>query len=433
MHTFQKWVSDRLAATGLVTDTGSYLDNIIILLLIVAAAVAIDYLCRYIVLDMFKRLARHTRNQWDDLIVDRKVINKLMHIIPAVLIYVLLPLAFPEEEGPKLLIALQRLCLVYIIGVSLRFINASLNLLHEIYNRKERFRDKPLKGFIQIIQVTVFFIGAILIVSILINKSPVSLFAGLGASAAILMLVFKDTILGFVAGIQLSANDMLRPGDWITMEKYGANGTVTEVTLNAVKVKNFDNTITTIPPYALVSDAFQNWRGMSESAGRRIKRSIEIDMNSVRFCTPEMLDKFRHISLIRGYIDEKEAELKRYNEAHQIDESVWVNGRRQTNLGVFRAYLQRYLLSLPEVNKDLTCMVRHLQPTPTGIPIELYFFSSVKDWVPYEDIQADVFDHLLAVVPEFGLSVFQNVSGNDLRPLQVAMQRDIDAGASKTL
>lgn len=433
MHTFQKWVSDRLAATGLVTDTGSYLDNIIILLLIVAAAVAIDYLCRYIVLDMFKRLARHTRNQWDDLIVDRKVINKLMHIIPAVLIYVLLPLAFPEEEGPKLLIALQRLCLVYIIGVSLRFINASLNLLHEIYNRKERFRDKPLKGFIQIIQVTVFFIGAILIVSILINKSPVSLFAGLGASAAILMLVFKDTILGFVAGIQLSANDMLRPGDWITMEKYGANGTVTEVTLNAVKVKNFDNTITTIPPYALVSDAFQNWRGMSESAGRRIKRSIEIDMNSVRFCTPEMLDKFRHISLIRRYIDEKEAELKRYNEAHQIDESVWVNGRRQTNLGVFRAYLQRYLLSLPEVNKDLTCMVRHLQPTPTGIPIELYFFSSVKDWVPYEDIQADVFDHLLAVVPEFGLSVFQNVSGNDLRPLQVAMQRDIDAGASKTL
>lgn len=420
MHTFQNWVADRLVAAGLVSDTGNLLDNLLILLLIVTAAVAIDYLCRYIVLDIFKRLVRHTRNQWDDLIVDRKVIHKLMHIIPAVLIYILLPLAFPEDERPKLLIGLQRLCLVYIIGVSLRFLNASLNLLHEIYSRKEAFRDKPLKGFIQIIQVTAFFIGVILIVSILINKSPVSLLAGLGASAAILMLVFKDTILGFVAGIQLSANDMLRAGDWITMPKYGADGTVIEVTLNAVKVRNFDNTITTIPPYALVSDAFQNWRGMSESAGRRIKRSIEIDMNSVKFCTPEMLARLRRISLITDYIDEKEAELQRYNEAHHIDKAVWVNGRRQTNLGVFRAYLQRYLESLPEVNREMTCMVRHLQPTATGIPIELYFFSAVKDWVPYEGIQADVFDHLLAVVPEFELSVFQTVSGNDFRPLEVA-------------
>lgn len=419
MHTFQTWVYNRLAALGLVSDTASFLDNIVVLLLIVVVAMAIDYLCRYIVLDMFKRLARRTRNQWDDLIVERKIINKLMHIIPAVLIYVLLPLAFSHEEEPKILLVLQRFCLVYIIAVSLRFINASLNLLHEIYSRKEAFRDKPLKGFIQIIQVTMFFVGMILIVSILINKSPVSLLAGLGASAAILMLVFKDTILGFVAGIQLSANNMLRAGDWITMSKYGADGTVIEVTLNAVKVRNFDNTITTIPPYALVSDAFQNWRGMSESAGRRVKRSIEIDMNSVKFCTPEMLAKFRRISLLTEYIDAKEEELRQYNEAHHIDGSVWVNGRRQTNLGVFRAYLQRYLASLPAVNKEMTCMVRHLQPTHTGIPLELYFFSSVKDWVPYEGIQADVFDHLLAVVPEFGLSVFQSVAGSDLRPLQI--------------
>lgn len=419
MHTFQTWVYNRLAALGLVSDTASFLDNIVVLLLIVSAAVAIDYLCRYIVLDMFKRLARRTRNQWDDLIVERKIINKLMHIIPAVLIYVLVPLAFSHEEEPKILLVLQRFCLVYIIAVSLRFFNASLNLLHEIYSRKEAFRDKPLKGFIQIIQVTMFFVGMILIVSILINKSPVSLLAGLGASAAILMLVFKDTILGFVAGIQLSANDMLRAGDWITMSKYGADGTVIEVTLNAVKVRNFDNTITTIPPYALVSDAFQNWRGMSESGGRRVKRSIEIDMNSVKFCTPEMLAKFRRISLLTDYIDAKEEELRQYNEAHHIDGSVWVNGRRQTNLGVFRVYLERYLASLPAVNKNMTCMVRHLQPTPTGIPLELYFFSSVKDWVPYEGIQADVFDHLLAVVPEFGLSVFQSVAGSDLRPLQI--------------
>ena len=265
MSKIQEWVYNLLVQIGLISENSSYLDNIVILLLIIAVTVGIDYSCRYIFLGMFKRLARKTKNQLDDLIVDRKIINKMMHMIPAILIYILLPFAFSAEETPKILILLQKLCQIYIIAVSLRFINASLNLIHEIYNKKDSFKNKPLKGFIQILQVTVFFIGVILIISILINKSPVSLLAGLGASAAILMLVFKDTILGFVAGIQLSANDMLRAGDWITMSKYGADGTVIEVTLNAVKVRNFDNTITTIPPYALVSDAFQNWRGMSES------------------------------------------------------------------------------------------------------------------------------------------------------------------------
>lgn len=415
MHTIQDWLSNQLISLGIIKDTVSVLDNSIVLLIIILITVAIDYTCRYIVLGMFKRLAKRTKNQWDDLIIERKIINKMMHIIPAILVYILLPIAFPAEESPKILIILQRLCLIYIIAVTLRFINASLNIIHEIYNQKETFKDKPLKGFIQIIQVIVFFIGFIFIISILINKSPTTLLAGLGASAAILMLVFKDTILGFVAGIQLSANDMLRSGDWITMSKYGADGTVMEVTLNAVKVKNFDNTITTIPPYALVSDAFQNWRGMSESPGRRIKRSINIDMNSVCFCTPEMLSRFRKISLLTDYINNKEKELHQYNEEHHIDESVWVNGRRQTNIGVFRAYLLNYLKSLPEVSNELTCMVRHLQPTEKGIPIELYFFSSEKNWVLYEGIQADVFDHILAVIPEFKLSVFQNISGSDLR------------------
>ena len=365
MSKIQEWVYNLLVRIGLISENSSYLDNIVILLLIIAVTVGIDYSCRYIFLGMFKRLARKTKNQLDDLIVDRKIINKMMHIIPAILIYILLPFAFSAEETPKILILLQKLCQIYIIAVSL--------------------------------------------------------LAGLGASAAILMLVFKDTILGFVAGIQLSANDMLRAGDWITMSKYGADGTVIEVTLNAVKVRNFDNTITTIPPYALVSDAFQNWRGMSESPGRRIKRSINIDMNSVHFCTPEMLEKFRKISLITDYIDGKEQELDEYNEEHHIDSSIWVNGRRQTNLGVFRAYLVRYLRSLPEVSKELVCMVRHLQPTDTGIPIELYCFSSNKVWVEYEGIQADIFDHVLAVIPEFGLSVFQNVSGADLKNIIIKL------------
>ena len=295
MYTIQESINQWLIDRGVISNTASVLDNTIMLLFIILITVAIDYICRYIFLNMFKRLAKKTRNQWDDLIVERKIINKLMHIIPAVLVYVLLPLAFPQAETPKLLDLLQMVCKIYIIAVSLRFINASLNVVLEIYNRKESFKNKPLKGFIQLLQVGVYFVAVILIVSVIIDKSAASLFAGLGASAAVLMLVFRDTLLGFVAGIQLSANDMLRPDDWITMEKYGANGRVIEVTLHAVKVRNFDNTITTIPPYALVSDAFQNWRGMFESGGRRIKRSINIDMNSVRFCTPEMLEQFRQI------------------------------------------------------------------------------------------------------------------------------------------
>jgi len=221
-----------------------------------------------------------------------------------------------------------------------------------------------------------------------------------------------------VSGIQLSANNMLRVGDWIVMSKYGADGTVIEVTLNTVKVRNWDNTITTIPPYALVSDSFQNWRGMQESGGRRVKRSIRIDMNSVKFCTPEMLDKYRKIHLLADYIDETERVVSEYNETHHIDNSLLVNGRRQTNLGVFRAYLNNYLKNLDAVNQEMTCMVRQLQPTEQGIPIELYFFSAIKEWVVYESIQADVFDHVLAIIPEFELRVFQNPTGSDFRELR---------------
>ena len=404
-----------LIGWGVDPKIANTFDEMIIAALLVILAVGLDYLCQAIFVGSMKKLAQHTHYQWDSLLLKRKVVHHLVHTIPGILVYALLPLAFIRGKG--LLLWSQKICAVYIVFALLLAINGFILVFLDMYNTRQVSRNRPIKGFMQVLQVLLFFIGGIVIVAILIGKSPASLFAGLGASAAILMLVFKDTILGFVAGIQLSANDMLRPGDWITMEKYGANGTVIEVTLNAVKVKNFDNTITTIPPYALVSDAFQNWRGMSESPGRRIKRSINIDMNSVSFCTPEMLAKFRKISLLTDYIDEKEKELNAYNEAHRIDGSIRVNGRRQTNIGVFRAYLVNYLKSLPEVSKELTCMVRQLQPTETGIPIELYFFSSVKDWVPYEGIQSDVFDHVLAVIPEFGLSVFQNVSGSDLRSL----------------
>ena len=415
MEQITNWFNQKLLNFGTSVSVADYLDNFAVLLIIILLALAVDYICRYILLGAFKKFAKKTTNQLDDLIIEKKIINKGMHIIPSILIFTMLPIAYPSPADKEILVLLQKLCQIYIITVSLLFINSLLNLGVELFHRNDKFKDKPLKGFVQIVQVILFSVGIILLISILINESPSTIFTGIGASAAILMLVFKDTILGFVAGIQLSANDMLRVDDWISMPKYGADGTVIEITLNTVKVKNFDNTISTIPPYALISESFQNWRGMRESPGRRIKRSINLDMNSVKFCTPEMLEKYRKISLLAGYIDDTENKLQNYNQTNQIDNTILVNGRRQTNLGVFRAYLQRYLESLPEVNKEMICMVRHLQPTEKGIPMELYFFSSIKDWVIYETIQADVFDHVLAVIPEFDLQIFQELSGSDVR------------------
>ena len=364
------------------------LTSAIILVIILAIAFLGDAICKHVILTTVTRLVKKTKATWDDVVFDRKVMIYLSHLVAPIILYILLPLAI---SNAGLLTFILRICMIYIIAVFLKFISALLSALYHVYSEREQFRDRPLKGLLQTVQVILFFIGGIIIVSILIDKSPMVLLTGLGASAAVLMLVFKDSIMGFVSGIQLSANNMLKVGDWIEMPKYGADGTVIEVTLNTVKVRNWDNTITTIPPYALVSDSFQNWRGMQESGGRRIKRSIRIDMNSVKFCTPEMLAKYRKIRLLKDYIEETEKVVEEYNKEHGIDNSVLVNGRRQTNLGVFRAYLTNYLRSLPAVNQDLTCMVRQLQPTEQGIPLELYFFSSIKAWIPYEGVQADVF------------------------------------------
>ena len=413
-------INEGLQALGFSQSLAAQLDQFIAFLGVLLVAYLADTVCRKILLKVVSRLVKQTKATWDDIVFDRKVMVHLSRMVAPILIYILLPLAFSDAESATLALIL-RFCLIFIIIMFLSFISALLTAVYTVYSEKEQFRDRPLKGLLQTVQVILYFVGGIIVVSILIDRSPGVLLTGLGASAAVLMLVFKDSIMGFVSGVQLSANNMLKVGDWITMPKYGADGDVIEVSLNTVKVRNFDKTITTIPPYLLVSDSFQNWRGMQESGGRRIKRSINIDMNSVHFCTPEMLEKFRKISLITDYIDGKEQELDEYNEEHHIDSSIWVNGRRQTNLGVFRAYLVRYLRSLPEVSKELVCMVRHLQPTDTGIPIELYCFSSNKVWVEYEGIQADIFDHVLAVIPEFGLSVFQNVSGADLKNIIIKL------------
>ncbi len=390
---------------GIKQTTADLLDQYMAIAIALLTAFAADIFCRKIILKTISRIVQRTKATWDDILFDHNVTLHLSRLAAPIVIYLFIPFIFAESGAIDFI---QRLCQIYITITSLAFVNAFLKAAYSIYSVKDNLRDRPLKGLLQTLQVLLWTVGSIVVIAILIDKSPGALLTGLGASAAVLMLVFKDSIMGFVSGVQLSANDMLKVGDWITMPKYGADGTVIEVTLNTVKVRNFDNTITTIPPYLLVSDSFQNWRGMKESGGRRIKRSINIDMTSIRFCTPEMLEKYRKIDLLKDYIEQTEEIVRTYNEEHGIDNAILVNGRRQTNLGVFRAYLTAYLKSLPVVNKELNCMVRHLQPTDRGLPVELYFFSTIKDWIPYEGVQADVFDHVLAIIPEFDLRVFQS-------------------------
>lgn len=415
MNKITNWLNEMFVSMGLSPETAGILDNLIILICVIALALVVQRICKYVIFNTIVKFVQKTKATWDDIIFDPKVLGKLISMIAPVIVYLLTPVIF--EFGSAGFEYTQRFCMAFIIAMFIRFISALLTALYTIYSSKEKYRDRPLKGLLQTIQIILYFIGGIAIVSILIDKSPLGLLAGLGASAAILMLVFQDSILGFVSGIQLSANNMVRVGDWIEMPKYGVDGDVIEITLNTVKVQNWDKTIVTVPPTALMKESFQNWRGMSESGGRRIKRSVNIDMNTVKFCTPEMLAKYNKIHLVNEYVVKTEEIIRQYNAEHNIDNSVLVNGRRQTNLGVFRAYLTSYLKNHPSVHQGLTCMVRQLQPTDKGIPLELYFFSANQNWVAYEGIQADIFDHVLAIIPEFDLQVFQNPTGGDLRKL----------------
>lgn len=380
------WMNGILIGWGVDPKIANTFDEMIIAALLVILAIGLDYLCQAIFVGSMKKLAQHTHYQWDSLLLKRKVVHHLVHTIPGILVYALLPLAFIRGKG--LLLLSQKICAVYIVFALLLAINGFILVFLDMYNMRQVNKNRPIKGFMQVLQVLLFFIGGIVIIAILIGKSPASLFAGLGASAAILMLVFKDTILGFVAGIQLSANDMLRPGDWITVPGSNANGIVQEITLNTVKIQNFDNAISTIPPYTLVSASFQNWRGMVESGGRRVMKSIFLDLNTIKFCTPDMLNTFRkEIPLLADY---------KPNE-----------GVTPTNSQMFRVYVEKYLTSLPVVNTDLDLIISQLQSTEYGVPIQIYFFSRNKIWKEYERIQSDIFDHFFAMVPKFELKVYQ--------------------------
>lgn len=363
-------------------------------LVIIAAILLFTYVCvlvfRYVVAPAIKRLTLSTKATWDDYLFSKDMLRGFRRLMPPILLYMLLPLAFSDE--PHLLDVLLKVCMIYLIIVSLWVVCTFLNSLYNISIEHETLKNRPLKGVYQMLKLVAVIIGVITAVATLLDQDATTILAGLGASAAVLMLIFKDSILGLVAGVQLSANDMLRPGDWITMPKYGANGEVMEVSLTIVKVRNFDKTITTIPPYALVSDSFQNWRGMWDAGGRRIMRSINIDLHSIRFCTDEEKNAF----VAAGWLDKEKA------------------GEQIVNLWVFRMYVTNYLKNHPEVEKSLMTMVRQLQPTPEGLPLEIYCFTNTTVWPEYERIQAAIFDHVIAIVPQFGLRIFQCLASGDL-------------------
>ncbi len=378
------------------------------LAIVLVIAYLANLITKKLILKAVNRVIQTTRTQWDDILMRRHVFTMMSHLVPAIIIY-----AF----APGFIINMQLLAIIYMIIVGLLVLNAFLNSVIDIYRTYEFARRVPIRGFMQVVKLIAAIAAGIIIIGLIVDKDPTNILTGFGAMTAVLMLIFKDAILGFVAGIQLSANNMVHIGDWIDMPKYGADGDVIDITLTTVKVQNWDKTIATIPAYSLISDSFKNWRGMSESGGRRIKRSINLDMNTIRFCDEQMIEKFRHIQFIAEYIDAKKREIDEHNVAANVDDSELVNGRRMTNVGTFRAYVIAYLKNHPMINRDMTFLVRQLQPTENGLPIEIYVFSSDKVWASYEAIQADIFDHILAAIPNFGLRVFQNPTGSDFTRL----------------
>ena len=415
----EKWIlnyREFLNGTGLTEEFTRFIENATILVVIILLAFLADVITKRIIITAIKSIAVKTKNKWDDIFIKRKVFNRLAHLAPAIVINSTIGFLI---EAATLVAFIRNLTEAYMILVGLLVIDAIINAFHEIYQNFPISKGRSIKGYVQVVKIIFYFIAGILIISVFTGKPPNALLTGLGALAAVLLLVFRDTILGFVASIQLSANKMVKVGDWISMPKYGADGNVTDISLNTVKVQNWDKTIATIPTYALVSESFNNWAGMEESGGRRIKRSINIDMKSVRFLDETLVDKFKKFALLKDYMEVKLKEIEEYNKSLNLDTSIVINGRRMTNLGTFRVYLENYLKNHPKIHKKMTFLVRHLQPTDRGLPIEIYVFSKDQAWANYESIQADIFDHILAILPEFDLRVFQYPTGDDIRGIHI--------------
>lgn len=406
------WAYDIFKSFDFSDALASYLNLAINLVIIVVITYILDYLFKKLFIIFLAIVATKTQSSFDDFLVANKTAKYLAHLVPLLFIYKTVPIVLENfnyweylfEKGIK----------IYIIILSLWITRSVFNSLRDYLKQKPRFSDKPIDSYIQVIMLFLWLFGIVSFILILFDVSKTTLLTTFGSISAIIILIFRDTILGFVASISVSVNDMVRIGDWITMEKFGADGTIIEINLSTVKVRNFDNTTTTIPTYSLISDSFKNWRGMIDSDGRRIKRYVLIKANSVRFIENEELEKFKKIQHLTSYIEHRQSDIDKFNLHNGVDKSVIVNGRNLTNLGLFRKYINQYILSHPGINKDMTLMIRHLQPTENGIPLEIYCFSKDKTWINYEHIMADIFDHIIASLPYFDLEVFEAMSSKNI-------------------
>lgn len=403
---------DFLVKMGLSPDIAMYVKLLILLLLLSIVAYVVDMVVRKVLVSALHTFAAKSKTSLDDHMVESNAPRYLGHVLPTVLVYIAIPLVF--IDFPNLIPYVIEVIDIYLIILIVLLIRALARGIKNFSKTTESFRDKPVDSYLQVFNLILYFIGGVLVFSELTGKDVWSFFTAIGAASAILLLIFRDTIMGFVASIQMSSFDMVRVGDWITMENYGADGDVIEINLNTVKVQNFDKTITTIPTYSLISTSFKNWRGMEDSTGRRIKRAATISQRSVRFLDKDELPKFQNIQYLTNYIADRQADIDQHNERVGANKELLLNGRNLTNLGLFRKYLNEYLANHPALNKDMTMMVRQLAPTDKGIPLEIYAFSSDKRWVNYEYIMADIFDHIIASVSYFDLELFESPSSADL-------------------
>jgi miniconductance mechanosensitive channel len=403
---------------------GQLLVSGILFIGLLALAIGLYYLIRNTLLAVFTKLVKLTKNSWDDQLMCSSVFKWLSMLVPVALLWHFSPDVFEKSSKVGILgSGIRVMSEVFIVLLSLMVVNSILNVIERIYQSYEVSRELPIKSFFQVIKIILTMLGIIFIIATVIGKSPLLLFSGLGAMTAILILVFKDSILGFVAGIQLSANRLVARGDWIEMPKFGADGEVLEVALTTVKVRNWDKTITTIPTYSMIADSFKSWRGMSQSGVRRIKRSLLLDMGTIKFLDHEMLERLKKVSLLEDYLKQKELDIGQWNDEREVSKDDLINARAMTNIGTFRAYVNEYLKCHPNLSKADTVLVRLLQPSEHGLPLEVYVFTNDNNWIEYERIQSDIFDHLFAVLAVFGLRVFQSPSGADVVKLSSKVEK----------
>lgn len=407
------WANEWLSSSGL---SEIWVDRItfgIDLALVLLLSLVVDFIARKLILRLVTRYVKRSKNNYDDVLLEKRVFRSLSHLVPAIVVYYALPDLF--EKSDLLVEILRKLVVTYVIINVINVCHKFLKALEYIGLNSKRFEGKPISSYVQVALIIIYISGGVFILSNLLDKSATAILTTFGAATAVILLIFRDTILGLVASIQISGNDMVRIGDWVSMPKYGADGDVTEINLTTVKVRNWDKTISTVPTYAFISDSFVNWRGMTNMGVRRIKRSINIDIHSIKFVNEEMLTRFRKFQRIESFVNQRQAEIEEANRNSKADKTELINGRQMTNIGVFRRYIENYLMEHPKIASNEVLMVRQLQPTETGIPLEIYCFSNDIAWINYESIQSDIMDHLLAAVENFDLKVFQNPTGGDFQ------------------